>query len=158
VTEVPPAALAPPTFVVCEDGHEYSQRFARLLGGGFTFVRAGDFAAALAFAQGSAAGLLLDFDFRRTPPGALVDEAGLQRADRPASENQRLSSVQGILILRALRAAGVRLPALLFADLDDRTQVTFLESSLAPLQVVPSSAGLAQIAQILGKIASPPSS
>jgi hypothetical protein len=149
-------ALAPPgpgTFVVCEDGHEYVQRFARLLGGTFAFVRAGDHAEALQAARGAVAGLLLDLDFRRTPAHALVDESGTIARDRTASEAQRLAAVQGILILRSLRAAGVRLPALLFADLEDRAQVQYLESSLAPLQIVPSSAGLGQIARALADIA-----
>jgi hypothetical protein len=148
-----PAHASPSTFVVCEDGHEYSQRFVRLLGSSFQFVRAGDLAQALVATRGPVAGLLLDLDFRRTPIDALVDEAGAVAPARPASEAHRLAAVQGILILRALRAAGVTLPALLFADLDDQAQVQFLESSLAPLQVVPSSAGLAQIARALAELA-----
>jgi hypothetical protein len=143
----------PASFIVCEDGHEYSQRFSRLLGGTFEFVRAGDLAEALAAARSPAAGLLLDLDFRRTPAEALVDETGAVAPARPASERQRLATVQGILILRALRAAHVQLPALLFADLDDAAQVGFLESSLAPLQVVPSSAGLPHIARALAEMA-----
>jgi hypothetical protein len=152
-TATPAKDLA--AFVVCEDGHEYSQRFERLLGSAFHFERAGDFNQAALAARGSAVvGLLFDLDFRRTPADALVDESGQTQPDRSASERQRLAVVQGIFILRALRAAGVRLPALLFADLDDPAQITFLESSLAPLQIVPSSAGLPQIARAMGEIAS----
>jgi hypothetical protein len=146
-----------PTFVVCEDGAEYSQRFARMLGGSFRFVRAGCHGEARALlADGAApvAGLLLDLDFRRTPPAQLVDEAGaLLAAGRSEEERRRLAGMQGILVLRALRAAGVGVPALLFADLDDAGRVRHLESSLAPLQVVASSVGLADIARRLAALA-----
>src|SRR4051794_39404915 len=134
------------TFIVCEDGAEYADRFQRFLGGRFAFVRAGHFAEALSLASG-ACGVLLDLDFRRTAPALLVDERG-GRADASAAE------VQGILILRALRAHGVQLPALLFADLDDAARAARLETELAPLRVVPSSGGLAQIAQLLGEMSS----
>jgi hypothetical protein len=142
-----------PTFVLCEDGHEYSERFGRLLGTRFAFVRTTDCATARAACGGGGVGILLDLDFRRTPADDLVDEAGATRAGRPEGERRRLSGIQGILILRALRAGGITLPALLFADLDDGGQVRFLEESLAPLQVVPSSAGLAEIAAALAGIA-----
>jgi hypothetical protein len=134
------------TFIVCEDGAEYTDRFRRFLGARFAFVRAGHFADALSLAPG-ACGVLLDLDFRRTDSAFLVDERG-ERADASAAE------VQGILILRALRAHGVQLPALLFADLDDDARATRLEAELAPLRVVPSSAGLAQIAQLLREMSS----
>jgi hypothetical protein len=134
------------TFIVCEDGAEYTERFQRFLGARFAFVRAGHFADALALAPG-ARGLLLDLDFRRTSSALLVDERG-ERTDASAAE------VQGILILRALRARGVQLPALLFADLDDAARAARLEAELAPLRVVPSSAGLAQIAQLLREMSS----
>jgi hypothetical protein len=64
-----------PRFVVCEDGREYLDRFTRFLGDEFVFVPALDFAAARAAAAG-ADGVLLDLDFRRTPPDRLVDEHG----------------------------------------------------------------------------------
>jgi hypothetical protein len=134
------------TFIVCEDGAEYTDRFRRFLGSHFSFVRAGHFADALSLSPG-ACGVLLDLDFRRTSSALLVDERG-ERADGSASE------VQGILILRALRARGIRLPALLFADLDDAGRSARLEAELAPLRVVPSSAGLAQIAQLLREMSS----
>jgi hypothetical protein len=137
---------------VCEDGHEYSDRFGRLLGGDFRFLRAGHYSEALAAARGEVAGLLLDLDFRRTAPDSLIDESGVAGTVRPQGERQRLAAVQGILILRALRRAGVVLPALLFADLDDQGQVQFLEGSLAPLTVIHSSAGIATIAAALGAI------
>ena len=132
------------TFVVCEDGSEYTERFTRFLGGQFRFVRAGHFAEALAMAEGAVA-LLLDLDFRRTQPALLVDERG-ESAARSAAE------VQGILILRALRGRGVRLPALLFADLDDAERTARLEAELSPLRVVPSSEGLPRIAQLLREL------
>jgi len=40
------------TFVVCEDGTEYVQRFRRFLGESFNFVPASDFAAARAALPG----------------------------------------------------------------------------------------------------------
>ena len=132
------------TFVVCEDGSEYTERFTRFLGAKFRFRRAGHFAEALALA-GEATALLLDLDFRRTQPALLVDERGAP-APRSAAD------VQGILILRALRARGVSLPALLFADLDDEERTARLESELAPLRVVPSSEGLPRIAQLLREV------
>ncbi|HET9752028.1 MAG TPA: hypothetical protein VFP52_03680 [Myxococcales bacterium] len=134
------------TFLVCEDGAEYTDRFRRFLGERFAFARAGHFAEALSLAPG-ACGLLLDLDFRRTASTLLVDERG-ESAGAAAAE------VQGIFILRALRSRGVRLPALLFADLDDASRAARLEAELAPLRVVPSSAGLAQIAQLLREMSS----
>jgi hypothetical protein len=132
------------TFLVCEDGSEYTDRFRRFLGGQFQFRRAGHFAEALALADGADA-LLLDLDFRRTQPALLVDERG-RSAARSAAD------IQGILILRALRARGVALPALLFADLDDAERAARLEAELAPLRVVPSSEGLPRIAQLLREL------
>ena len=54
--------------------------------------------------------------------------------------------MQGILILQHLRRQGIRLAALLFADLDDAEQSAYLEKTLAPLAVVSSREGLAQLA------------
>ncbi len=123
--------------IVCEDGFEYIERFRRFVPG-FDFVRAGHFAEALALLPGAAA-LLLDQDFRRTPRELLIDASGAHSSDA-------LPEVQGILILRALRARGVALPALLFADLDDSERASRLERELAPLSIVPSTEGLPQIA------------
>ena len=134
------------TFLVCEDGSEYTDRFSRFLGAQFRFARAGHFAEALALAPGADA-LLLDLDFRRTAPALLVDERG-----RP--DPRCAMEVQGILILRALRSRGVTLPAVLFADLDDRAHAARLESELAPLCIVPSSEGLPTIAQLLRDLVS----
>jgi hypothetical protein len=148
---------SPATFLVCEDGTEYSERFGRLLGGGFRFVRVEDHAQALAAtttAGAGVAGLLLDLDFSRTAATALVDESGAVHPSRPEGERRRLASVQGILILRALRRQGVTLPALLFADLDDEAQIHFLQSSLAPLTVMHSSAGIVTIATALTRMGS----
>ena len=134
------------TFLVCEDGSEYTERFRRFLGAQFQFVRAGHFAEALSLLPGARA-LLLDLDFRRTPSALLVDERGAQDA-RAAPE------VQGILILRALRTRRIALPAVLFADLDDAAHAARLQSELAPLRIVPSSEGLPRIAQLLRELLS----
>lgn len=135
---------ARPLALVCEDGHEYTERFTRFLGGALELVRVDDFASALAACARAPAALLLDLDFSRLPPERLVDESG-QTGARPRDEQRRLAQMQGILILRALRAAGVHTPALLFADLDDPGRVKFLEASLAPLAVIASSEGMPSI-------------
>lgn len=146
--------IAPATFLVVEDGREYTERFERLLGADLRFTRAGSAGEALAaVAAGGLAGVLLDLDFRRTPPDQLIDDAGERAAAHPDSERRRLASVQGILILRVLRRSAVTLPALLFADLDDPDQTSFLQRDLGPLRVVPSSVGLLEIARMLGQLA-----
>jgi hypothetical protein len=131
--------------VVCEDGQEYLERFVRFFGGELQFQRVEDLAGALAACQRGAAGLLLDLDFRRLDPARLVDEGGVTARDRRPDEARRLAEVQGVLILRGLRAAGVTVPALLFADLDDPARVAFLERTLAPLAVIPGSEGLGSV-------------
>jgi hypothetical protein len=136
-------------FVVCEDGDEYLQRFRRFLGERFELMPARDFAAAAAAAV-EADGILLDLDFRRTPAERLVDERG-PAPPLDAGTRARLSETQGILILRRLRAGGVTLPAVLFADLDE-AQRGFLERTLAPLTVASSRLGINEIAALLRKI------
>ena len=147
-----------PHFIVCEDGAEYIERFRRFLGEDFTFVPAHDLDATLAaLAAGEApAGLLLDLDFRRTPPERLVDESGRALAQVDEGTRRRLIESQGIFILRALRARGVRLPAVLFADLADAEQAGFLERTLAPLVVASSRTGLGEVGALLGRLASAP--
>jgi len=135
-----------PRWIVCEDGDEYLTRFSRFLGDRFEFTPASDLSGALAAAPG-AQGLLLDLDFRRTDPARLVDESGEAQPQRAAGERARLSEVQGILILRALRSRGVLLPALLCADLDDAERTARLQSDLAPLEIVPGSEGVFAIAE-----------
>ena len=137
-----------PRFVLCEDGAEYRDRFRRFLGATFEFLPAADYAAARAAAAG-AHGLLLDLDLRRTPPERLVGEGGPAAGPLSDGERRRLSESQGILILRLLRAEGIALPALLFADFDDADQARFLESTLAPLTIVPSRTGLREIAALM---------
>jgi hypothetical protein len=132
-----------PRWVVCEDGDEYRTRFASFLGREFEFVAARDFASAQAALAG-AAGLLLDLDFRRTDPGLLVDERGHPAAP---GDRARAAEVQGIFILRALRQRGVRIPALLCADLDDARHVDELVRDLAPLQIVAGSEAIDSIAR-----------
>jgi hypothetical protein len=147
---LPGVTAARPCFVVCEDGTEYLDRFQRFLHETFRFAAAGDFAGALAAATaGGARGLLLDLDFRRTPPDRLVDEAGPAPLGLDAGSRQRLAETQGILILRQLRARGVTLPALLFADLDDGEQARFLERTLAPLTIVSSRLGIVEVATLM---------
>jgi hypothetical protein len=135
-------------FVVCEDGTEYVERFRRFLGDDFDFVPAHDFGEARAAMPG-AAGILLDLDFRRTPPERLVDERGPAPAPLDAGTRARLVETQGILILRQLRAAAIACPAVLFADFDDAGQRAFLERTLAPLTIAGSRLGLAEIAALL---------
>ena len=145
-TPAPPRAR----FLVCEDGDEYLQRFRRFLGEAFEFLPAPDFAAAAAAAP-RADGILLDLDFRRTPPERLVDERGPAPAPLDAGTRGRLAETQGILILRRLRAGGVALPAILFADLDE-AQSAFLARTLAPLTVAGSRLGITEIAALLREI------
>ena len=140
---------AKPLFLVCEDGTEYLERFERFLGAEFRFVRAPAFGAlceALRAHGAEAAGLLLDLDFRRTPAPELIDEAGAPLPEEGKGDRARVAAVQGILILRALRARGVVLPALLCTDLDDPAQLAHVEAELAPLSVVPSSESLLRLA------------
>jgi hypothetical protein len=148
--------LSPLTLVVCEDGSEYIDRFRRflagLLGPGTRFVPARNYAEAMASAA-EADGLLLDLDFRRTPADRLVDEHGPAPAALDAARRGRLSETQGILILRRLRAAGIALPAILFADLDDDDQARYLESTLAPLVVASGRLGLPEIAGLIRRFA-----
>jgi hypothetical protein len=145
---LPPVTGAHPRFVVCEDGTEYLERFSRFLGEDFTFVAAADFESARACAAG-ADGLLLDLDFRRTPPDRLIDERGALAVGLDPERRRRLAETQGILILRQLRATGVALPAVLFADLDDEERVHFLERTLAPLTIGPSHLGIREIGAVL---------
>ena len=55
---------------------------------------------------------------------------------------RRLAETQGILILRQLRAAGVALPAILFADLDDAGRADYLQRTLGPLAIGSSHLGI----------------
>jgi hypothetical protein len=157
---LPDVSSPRPRFVVCEDGTEYIDRFRRFLGETFEFVPARAFAEALAALPGSA-GLLLDLDFRRTPPEALVDEAGAPaaglapRAGLDEGMRRHLAESQGILVLRALRARAVVAPAILFADLDDAARARFLEESLGPLTILSSRAGMREIAALLRGMAAP---
>jgi hypothetical protein len=142
---------AAPRFIVCEDGHEYLDRFTRFLGDDFAFIHTLDFASALA-AAGEADGLLLDLDFRRTPRERLVDEQGPVPPNVDDDRRRRLAETQGILILRQLRAAGVALPAILFADLDDDGRRDFLERTLAPMTVASSQLGIREIGALLRRV------
>ena len=142
---------ARPRFVVCEDGSEYVDRFTRFLGDDFAFYAARDFASARDAAAG-ADGLLLDLDFRRTPPDLLVDERGLVGPGLDDDRRRRLTETQGILILRQLRAAGIALPAILFADLDDADRARYLQRTLAPLSIGSSHLGIREIGALLRSV------
>src|SRR6185503_6556157 len=146
-----PAMIARPRFIVCEDGREYMDRFTRFLGDDFAFVAAADFAGARAAAAG-ADGLLLDLDFRRTPTAHLVDERGPVTTDLDDDRRRRLTETQGILILRQLRAAGITLPAVLFADVDDGERARYLERTLAQLAIGSSHLGIREIGALLRSV------
>jgi hypothetical protein len=135
-------------FIVCEDGNEYLDRFRRFLGEEFDFAVAHDYGQVIDVIDG-AAGLLMDLDFRRTPAGRLIDERGALAGAPDDGTRRRLAETQGILILRQLRATGVALPAILFADLDDSERARFLERTLAPLTVAGSHLGLRDIAALM---------
>ena len=136
-----------PAIIVCEDGDEYTTRFVRLLGQEFHFERANAYTTAMPLLQAGASGLLLDLDFRRTQAVDLVDESGATRLALSDGERRRLAEIQGILILRALRSAGIITPAILFADLDDAGRGDYLARTLAPLTILPSSESLPAIAK-----------
>jgi hypothetical protein len=144
-----------PTLVVCEDGDEYTTRFVRLLGQEIAFARAGTHAEAAQLLRAGALGILLDLDFRRTHPTDLVDETGATRLALADSERRRLSEMQGILILRALRGVGITAPAILFADLDEPGRADFLARTLNPLTILPSSENLLAIAQCIRALTAP---
>ena len=146
--------MSTPLFLVCEDGDEYIQRFERFLGREFRFLRVGSGAEAqAALARETVTGLLLDLDFRRLPALQLLGESGQPTSSPTTEERARFSAMQGILILQYLRHQGVKESALLFADLDDREQSAYLEKTLAPLTVVSSREGLAQLAARLRRLA-----
>jgi len=143
-----------PLFLVCEDGDEYTQRFERFLHREFRFLRVpGGRATEEAARHEATAGLLVDLDFRRLPPADLLGESGPPEKPPTSEERARWSAAQGILVLQYLRSRDVRLPALLFADLDDREQAAYLERTLAPLSIVGSREGLAQLVARLRRMA-----
>jgi hypothetical protein len=142
-----------PTLLVIEDGDEYTLRFQRFLGQSIAFHRVTSLAAARTALSDQPRGLLLDLDFRRTPREELVDDQGRTNLLLGDGGFAPLSEQQGILILRALRAEGCGLPALLFADLPDDNQTRYLESSLAPLRIIPSDESLPSIAAEIRRLA-----
>jgi CheY-like chemotaxis protein len=140
-----PASPPRPLVLVCEDGDESRERFCRFFADEFTFLRVQDHASTLAACAQHPIGILCDMDFHRLPPDRLVDEAGATGLARGPDDVRRMAEMQGALILRALRSAGVTTPALLFVDLDDPARVRFLERTLAPLVVIASGEGLSAI-------------
>ena len=146
-----------PLFLVCEDGHEYTDRFQRFLGRDFRFLRVpGGRQAEAAIQRGSVAGLLVDLDFRRLPPSDLLGEDGPPAHPPSPEEGTRWSAAQGILILQYLRRRGISVPALLFADLDDSAQAAYLERTLAPLAITGSREGLGQLGARLREMVATP--
>jgi hypothetical protein len=137
----------PARWIVCEDGREYLERFVRFLGGEFEFGHALDGEALLGRLGEGPAGVILDLDFRRTPPERLVDEAGRSGAAPPEGRRRALAESQGVLILRLLRARGHGAPVILFADFDDPGQAAFLEETLGPLSIAPSHEGILETAE-----------
>ena len=136
-------------FVVCEDGAEYLERFRRFLG---DVVRFSPGARLRRSARRRGRRRRAPARPRFSPHAGRAAGrragAGARRRSTPARA-RRLAETQGILILRRLRAAGVALPAILFADLDDAGQRAFLARTLAPLTVAGSRLGIAEIATLL---------
>ncbi len=135
-------------FLICEDGHEYVERFQRFLGARFSFARVGDFFElmdALAV-HPEFDGLLLDVDFRRTSPERLIDVSGQPLSASDPSVRAELTDNQGLAILAALRGRGQKLPVLLFSDIEEPERLAFLKARFAPLEVIPSELGLREIA------------
>jgi len=144
-----------PLFIVCEDGQEYTERFQRFLHRDFRFLRiSGGRQAEAAILREHPIGLLVDLDFRRLAPAELLGDHGPPAQAPSAEERARWSAVQGILILQYLRARGIKIPALLFADLDDPEQAAYLERTLAPLTIASSREGLGQLAARLRELCS----
>jgi hypothetical protein len=136
----------PQHWIICEDGTEYTDRFARFLPS-FRYTRTTSARELFeALARQDASGILLDLDFRRTAANELIDEQGSTAADRTHAESVRLTREQGILILRQLRLRGYAIPVLLFADLDAPDRVRFLETQFGPLHVVASSDAIGDLA------------
>lgn len=137
-----------PRWLICEDGREYLDRFVRFLGAEFDFAHALDGEALLErLAEAPAAGVILDLDFRRTPPERLVDEGGQSGAALADARRRVLAERQGVLILRLLRARGYAGPVILFADFEDQDQAAYLEETLGPLRVAPGHEGLRETAE-----------
>jgi hypothetical protein len=141
-----------PRVVVCEDGDEYITRFRRLLGTDVALNPAAGFAQAKRLLDDGATALLLDLDFRRTNATDLVDEHGQPCDLRSDGERRRLAENQGILILRALRRAGVKTPTILFADLDDDAQADYLRQTLGPLVILSSREGVPAITEQIRRL------
>jgi hypothetical protein len=142
-----------PLFLVCEDGTEYLERFERYLSDALAFDACPDFATLVArlTTERDVRGILLDLDFRRTKPDALVDEYGATVSTQHPANIVQCASHQGLCIVSALRRRGLREPVLLFADIDDAGQREFLTRQFAPLELVPSHVGLSELrSRLLG--------
>lgn len=107
--------------LVVEDGTEYTDTFGRFLPA-FSFTRAGSGPAALALCAERAFDVVfLDLRFDRAPPGELLGDAAALAEERFGGDRvaarRHLVEEQGLYVLAALRAAGVRTPVLLGHDL-----------------------------------------
>jgi hypothetical protein len=143
-----------PRFLVCEDGHEYLERFERFLGSDFEFIQSRDLdslLAQLAHRQ-PIAGILLDLDFRRTDKERLVNGDGRPIALLGKEECARLVANQGIAILASLRRRGFATPVLLFADIDEPQQREYLSQKFAPVELVSSHVGLSELKRRLEEL------
>lgn len=146
----------PVNVLVVEDGHEYTETFARFVGAPFTFTRAGGGASALAALRGTPFDrVFLDMRFDRVPPDALLGdlEPLLARFGGDAVRARSyLEAHQGTYILAAIREAGHSLPAVFSYDFsgEPRRWATLL-ARYAPLGWIPDNAAPAQIrAALLG--------
>lgn len=118
------------TWIVCEDGREYIDRFVRLFPH-VTFVHAGHFQDVLITPD--VRGVVLDLDFRRTPKHLRIGD--------DASE-------EGVWIARRIRAAHPSLLIVLCADLTgDRRDA--VDQALAPCRILSSEAMLGDLAALL---------
>ncbi|HMA91734.1 MAG TPA: hypothetical protein VKP30_03565 [Polyangiaceae bacterium] len=136
-----------PRFLLCEDGDEYRERFERFLGARFRFIQSKHGAELLSHLQDyqPIAGVLLDLDFRRTDDSLLVGGDGRPFSGTSREERARIVANQGIAILASIREKHWQTPVLLFADIHDTRQRTYLERAFAPVELIPSHVGLNEL-------------
>lgn len=144
--------------LVVEDGEEYTTTLGRFGAEGFRFLRAGDGAEALRLlAQGGFDLLFLDMRFDRIEAARLLGDLG-ETAERfngdPVRARTFLEDNQGTYILQAIRAAGVRLPAVFSHDFDaEPRRWAALQRMYAPVHYLPDNASAAQIRDTLRRAA-----
>ncbi len=105
--------------LVVEDGFEYVEAFHRFAPG-VEWTRAGTGGAALRMVEEQRFdALFMDMCFDRAPPDALLGDLAAVAGSFGGDQSRglrHLQAHQGLYILRALRDAGVRLPALISYD------------------------------------------